>query len=136
MRQLDENTIKKLSGKYIVQCLLLTTLLALVGIAVMFIMNIGLVAPLAVSYIYNIIVSMLYIAIWRVVMKYSRDSALQLYLGGTGVRLITAMFVVLAYSIAVEDKPERLTFAAVFCIFYMVMLIYDTMFFVKIEREN
>lgn len=136
MRRFDEKELSQITRRYILFCVVIITLLACVGIGVDIYTGHDLSSALGISVTYNLIISFIYIIIWRLVVKVSRDSSMQVYLAGSGLRLITAMFVCLIYAVEVESKPERIIFAAVFCTFYMMILIADTCFFVKLERKE
>lgn len=137
MEALSEEVTRKSVKGYVKWTLILVAILTLCVLAYMGITSdVNVITPMVTSIIYSLVVSGLYIYIWKLVARYSPDSLMQLYLGGTGLRLITAMFVLLVYCYLVKDKPLRMTFALVFCFYYIVMLVFDTLYFVKFERVN
>ena len=137
MDALSDEKIRKSVRKYLFVSFSLIAVLTLCVLGYMFVFsNTNVVTPMLTSIVYNLVICSLYIYIWKMVAKYSPDSILQLYLGSTGLRLITAMFVLLIYCYLVTDKPLRMNFALVFCFYYIVMLVFDTLYFVKFERVN
>lgn len=120
--ELERTTIVR---KYILSVLLILLITTIVSA---FLSNF---TSTIVSLSYNLFVSLIYIYIWNLVAKYSPDSIMHVYLGGTGLRLITAMFVCLFYCYLVVDRTSRMFFALTFCTYYIIMLVYDTIFFVK-----
>ena len=136
MEQLNRDYINKAARKYIKYVLLL-----LVGITLLaFIyMNISctpqLLQPIIISLIYSATVSLLFILIWKTVVNNSHEYAVQLYLGFTATRFITAILVILAYFLLENILRARLLFAITFCSYYLIMLIFDTIFFINTERQ-
>ena len=135
-KMLEEGKIKNTFKQYIKNALIIlvgTTLGALIC------MNVTgkdtLLQPIIVSLAYNALVSLLFIYTWKTIMQNAREYIVHFYMGATGFRLITAMFVILAYCLIEDIRTLRIQFAIVFCIYYFVMLIFDTLFFIKVEGK-
>ncbi len=133
---LEEGTINNTFKRYIKNALIIlvgTTLGALMY------MNVAgketLLQPIIISLAYNTLVSLLFIYIWRAIMQNAREYVVHFYLGATGFRLITAMFVILAYCLTEDIRTLKIQFAVVFCIYYFIMLLFDTLYFIKIEGK-
>jgi hypothetical protein len=133
---LEEGTINNTFKRYIKNALIIlvgTTLGALMY------MNVAgketLLQPIIISLVYNTLVSLLFIYIWRAIMQNAREYVVHFYLGATGFRLITAMFVILAYCLTEDIRTQKIQFAVVFCIYYFIMLLFDTLYFIKIEGK-
>lgn len=136
MNQPDRTYIENRARQYVKGVLFLLIGITLTALAYM---NISvrhqLLWPIIISLTYNAVISILFICIWKTIMANARESAVHLYLGATGGRLVTAMFVILTYCLLEDSRPTRLMFALTFCSYYLIMLVFDTVFFIKTEGQ-
>ena len=98
--------------------------------------EISLLNALAVSAIYSIVINLLYVFFWKKVAKSASGIIARFYLGASALRLMTAALVVLAFCMLNDGKEVIRNFIIVFFAFYIVMLIFDSVFFARIEKYN
>jgi len=94
-----------------------------------------LIAPLVVSSVFTLAVSFSYSFFWRMIATKHPDSLTAFYSASSGLRMLLALITMLAYYL-IKGRSEMLPFIAVFMVFYMVMLIYHTMFFSKVAGRS
>ena len=88
---------------------------------------------IAISAAYTLLATLAFVAGYRAV-RHSQH-ALTLYaLAATGLRLLSATLVVIAFLVFVHDKDWRLTFIITFSAFYLVMLISDVVFYIRSQQ--
>ncbi len=68
-------------------------------------------------------------------MSTSPDSMPTLYMSASALRMFAAVVVVMAYCWLTDNRDSIRFFVAIFLIYYFVILIYDTWYFVKIEKK-
>ncbi len=73
---------------------------------------------------------------WDKVAKKSPKSLPVLYMSASGLRLLLAAALLLIYMFANRATGNLPLFTAVFVAYYMVILIYDTIFFVSVEKKR
>lgn len=91
---------------------------------------------LVVTVVYSFLVSVVYGLAWEHVARTSPDTLAKFYLAGSALRLIAAAMVFLVYAVIVRNKPEVLAFAVLFAAFYVVLLLFDCVFFARIEKSK
>lgn len=94
------------------------------------------IMPLALCTIFHLVANMAYGAMWGKIAESSVQSLPTLYLIASGVRMFAAIVTVMAYCFIEDDKTLIKFFAIVFMVFYFIMLIYDTAFFVGVEKKS
>lgn len=90
-----------------------------------------LIVPLIVSSVFTLVVSFSYSFFWRLIATKHPDSLTAFYTASSGLRMLLALITMFAYYL-IAGRSEMLSFIAVFVVFYMVMLIYHTVFFSKV----
>ena len=50
--------------------------------------------------------------------------------------MLLAFLVILVYALVTKDRKAVISFAAVFMVFYLVLLAFDTIYFSKVEKNN
>ena len=85
------------------------------------------VNPLVVSAIFSLVASTAYGEAWKAVAKSSPANLAKFYLAGTLVFLIYVL---------VCDKQNILGFTAIFALFYVVLLVFDCIYFARVEKKN
>ncbi len=93
------------------------------------------VNPLVVSALFSLIASVAYGEAWSVIAKSSPANLAKFYLAASALKLMAAAVVFLVY-VLVCDKPNILGFSAIFAIFYVVLLVFDCIFFARVEKKN
>lgn len=100
-------------------------------------LDISLVSALAVSALYSIIVNLAYGSLWKRIAKSAPGTMAKFYLAASALRLITAALVVIVVCVINRSDKELIrNFIFVFFAFYLVMLVFDSVFFARIEKNN
>lgn len=93
-----------------------------------------LVSPMIVSCAFSLVISFFYSFFWRLVAIKHPDNLTTFYTVGSGLRLLLALITMLVYYL-VAGRSKMLPFVAIFMAFYMVMLVYHTLFFSKVAKS-
>jgi len=91
--------------------------------------------PIVVSAVFQLVTCIAYGVVWRKVALSSPGSLPTLYLAASAIRMLAAIVTVVIFLFLVDNKVAITTFVITFLSFYFVMLIYDTWYFVKIEKK-
>jgi hypothetical protein len=91
--------------------------------------------PICISAVFQLVACIAYAFVWRWVMSTSPDSMPTLYMSASALRMFAAVVVVMAYCWLTDNRDSIRFFVAIFLIYYFVILIYDTWYFVKIEKK-
>lgn len=90
-----------------------------------------LIVPLIVSCLFTLVTSFSYSFFWRLIATKHPDNLTAFYTASSGLRMLLALITMFAYYL-VAGRSEMLSFIAVFIMFYIIMLIYHTVFFSKV----
>ena len=90
--------------------------------------------PLAVSVIFSLVSTIAYGQSWQAVAKSSPVSLTKFYLAASALKMMLAAVVFLVYAL-VADRSTLLGFTVIFVLFYIVLLIFDCIYFAKVERK-
>ena len=93
------------------------------------------VNPLVVSAIFSLIASTAYGEAWKAVAKSSPANLAKFYLAALVLKLMAGTLVFLIY-VLVCDKQNILGFTAIFALFYVVLLVFDCIYFARVEKKN
>ncbi len=93
------------------------------------------VNPLAVSAIYSLVASTAYGEAWRGVAKSSPANLAKFYLAASALKMMLGVVVFLVY-VVVCDKQNILGFTAIFALFYVVLLVFDCLYFARVEKKS
>lgn len=93
------------------------------------------VTPLCISIVFQLVACIAYGLVWKWVSATSPASIPTLYMAASAFRMFAAVVVVMAYSLLTDDRDSIRLFVVTFLIYYFVILIYDTWYFVKIEKK-
>ena len=91
--------------------------------------------PLVVSAIFSLVSSTAYGEAWTAIAKSSPANLAKFYLAALALKMIAAIVVFLIY-VLVCDKQNILGFTAIFVLFYVVLLVFDCIFFARIEKKK
>ena len=134
-------TIRQANIKYKQISLWLTALMAL---AILFACRISslcsdilpqVVNPLVVSAIFSLVASTAYGEAWKAVAKSSPANLAKFYMAALVIKMVTGTLVFLIY-VLVCDKQNILGFTAIFALFYVVLLVFDCIYFSRVEKKN
>lgn len=90
----------------------------------------GLVIPLIVSSIFTLLTALLYSILWRQIATKYPDSLTAFYTASSGMRMLLALVTMFVYYL-ITGRSRMLPFVIIFMAFYIVMLIYHTIFISK-----
>ena len=93
------------------------------------------VTPLCVSAIFSLVCNTAYGACWLAVAKSSPSNLAKFYLAASVLKMMAAALVFLVY-VLVCDKSDIVGFTAIFMLFYVVTLVFDCIYFVRIEKKS
>lgn len=134
-------TIRQASIRYKQISLWLT---AAVALAVLFVcrlsaqcddMIVQVVNPLVVSAIFSLVASIAYGEAWKAVAKSSPANLAKFYMAALVIKMVAGTLVFLIY-VLVCDKQNILGFTAIFALFYVVLLVFDCIYFARVEKKN
>lgn len=119
--------------KYNIWLVAALTLLCSAAISINLFDN-SIVNALAISALYTVLINFVYVSVWRKIAKSSPNVMAKFYLGASAFRLITAALVVVVYCLICRDKNSIRNFSLLFMAFYVVMLVFDSIFFARVEK--
>ena len=93
------------------------------------------VNPLVVSAIFSLIASTAYGEAWKAIAKSSPANLAKFYLAAMVLKMMAGVLVFLIY-ILVCDRQNILGFTAIFALFYVVLLVFDCIYFSRVEKKN
>lgn len=93
------------------------------------------VNPLVVSAIFSLVASTAYGEAWKAVAKSSPANLAKFYLTAMMLKMMAGVLVFLIY-VLVCDKQNILGFTAIFALFYVVLLVFDCIYFARVEKKN
>ena len=134
-------TIRQAGIKYKQISLWLTALMALV---ILFACRVSalcsdilpqVVNPLVVSAIFSLVASTAYGEAWKAVAKSSPANLAKFYMAALVIKMVAGTLVFLIY-VLVCDKQNILGFTAIFALFYVVLLVFDCIYFSRVEKKN
>ena len=91
--------------------------------------------PIFISAVFQLVACIAYGLVWKWVSTSSPASLPTLYMAASAFRMFVGIVIVLAYCFVADDQTSIKFFVVTFLIYYFVILIYDTWYFVKIERR-
>lgn len=134
---MDEKTISNVCGKYRQYGLWLTVAVALAILILMSVCGLmRLACPLAVGVLFTLLVNTAYGYAWGGVAKSSPSSLTKFYLAASAIRMMAAALTVVVFCVLNRDRQAIIDFVAVFFAFYVVMLVFDGVFFARVEKNN
>ncbi len=123
--------IKKTSREYIIWTLFFTLSL-FCGTVSCDMFSYGLISAL-----FHFIFSTAYIWGWQMLARRSPDILSKYYLAGSAFRLMAASVVLLVFCVVNRGDIETIKwFSVVFIIFYLVILLFDAIFFANVSKNN
>lgn len=93
------------------------------------------VNPLVVSAIFSLVASTAYGEAWKAVAKSSPANLARFYMAALVLKLMSGTLVFLIY-VLVCDRQNILGFTAIFALFYVVLLVFDCIYFARVEKKN
>ncbi len=97
----------------------------------------GLGWMLIVSVVFHVFCSLAYITGWRALARRSPETLPKYYLAGSAFRLMAAAIVLLVVCVLKRADIDAIRwFTIVFIVYYLVMLIFDAIFFAKVSKNK
>ena len=134
-------TIRQASIRYKQISLWLT---ALVALAILFACRVSalcddilprVVNPLIVSAIFSLVASTAYGEAWKAVAKSSPANLAKFYLAALVIKIVACTLVFLIFVLAC-DMLNFLGFSAILALFYVVLLVFDCIYFARVEKKS
>lgn len=119
---------------YIVQSIVLCSILTICGLLAMKLGDFELTAPMIVSGCFILVIDIASAFSFRWVASKHSDMLPTFFTGVSGFRFLVALLVIAAWYI-VADKSSMEQFIVVFIIYYMASLIHHAIFFSKISNR-
>lgn len=98
--------------------------------------NTPMLTGLVVCVLYFLTTTLVYAALWKTTAKASPTKLTGFYLTAMAVKFFLGILVVLAYCFIVRTREQVIAFAAMFTIYYIAMVIYDAIYFSRVEKKN
>ena len=118
-------------------CTALLVVLTVVGALLGWLTGLDLWWILAVSVVFHAVCSTAYIQGWRAIARRSPDVLPKYYLAGSAFRLMAAAIVLLVVCVVKRADIDAIRwFSIVFIVYYLVMLIFDALFFAKVSKNS
>lgn len=90
-----------------------------------------------ISSVFNLVAAFAFITVWRKVALSSEKNLPILFLSASGIRIVVAAMIVLIYFFVMRSNAQSIKiFAVVFMAFYLMMLVFDTWFFMRTEKTK
>ena len=89
-----------------------------------------------VGAVYSIIFSTAYLESWRVVTVKAPSATTKFYLVFMALRFILGALVISSYCLLNNKREAIIGFVTVFSVYYLVMMIFETSYFVIIEQKK
>lgn len=123
--------------QYLAMALSLIALLGILSELIGIKFNLNLEVPIIISWTFNLTTALAFIMVWKKVASNSVKNLPLLFLSTSGIRILLAAMTILVYCFAFRgDFMSIKVFAVVFMSFYMVMLVFDTWFFIRTEKTK
>lgn len=90
----------------------------------------------AISFIFQLVLIVAYGLTWDKVAKSSPKNLTVLYMSASGLRILLAAILLLIYMFINRGKESLTLFSIIFAVYYLIILIYDTTFFVSVEKKQ
>ncbi len=117
-----------------------TMILVLTGVATAVVGNLltdmSVMSFNAIAFIFQLVLILIYGIVWDRVAKSSPKNLTVLYMSASGLRILLAAILLLIYMFINRGKESLTTFSIIFAVYYLIILIYDTTFFVSVEKKQ
>ncbi|MCD8210195.1 MAG: hypothetical protein LUC37_01485 [Prevotella sp.] len=135
---MDETLIGETAKKYYKYTLRIVVAVALVLLVAISLLGKASICamPLLISVLFSLLVSWAYGAAWKATAKSSPKTLTKLYLASSVFRMLLAAIVVVVYCLINRQREDILSFVCIFCIFYIVLLVFDSVYFAKVEKHT
>ena len=87
------------------------------------------------SAIFSLVASTAYGEAWKAVAKSSPANLAKFYMAALVIKMIAGTLVFLIY-VLVCDRQNILGFTVIFALFYVMLLVFDCIYFARVEKKN
>ena len=129
-------------NKNVVNTYLRQSICLIAGLTLLFLLFVNLkgdmelmTMPICISAVFQLVACIAYGLVWKWVSSSSPASLPTLYMAASACRMFVAIVIVLAYCFMADNQASIKFFVITFLIYYFVILIYDTWYFIKIEER-
>ena len=129
-------------NKSVVNTYLRQSICLIAGLTLLFLLFVNLkgdmelmTMPICISAVFQLVACIAYGLVWKWVSSSSPASLPTLYMAASACRMFVAIVIVLAYCFMADNQASIKFFVITFLIYYFVILIYDTWYFIKIEKR-
>lgn len=129
-------------NKNVVNTYLRQSICLIAGLTLLFLLFVNLkgdmelmTMPICISAVFQLVACIAYGLVWKWVSSSSPASLPTLYMAASACRMFVAIVIVLAYCFMADNQASIKFFVITFLIYYFVILIYDTWYFIKIEKR-
>ena len=129
-------------NKNVVNTYLRQSICLIAGLTLLFLLFVNLkgdmelmTMPICISAVFQLVACVAYGLVWKWVSSSSPASLPTLYMAASAFRMFVGIVIVLAYCFMADNQASIKFFVVTFLIYYFVILIYDTWYFVKIEKR-
>lgn len=134
----QNGTINRIAKQYYkVSLWIIFGLTVIILLVMQYLQSTSLVNALVISALFSLVSSIAYIQSWKSVARRAPKTLGKFYLAASALRMLAALLtVVVAMFILRGEKGAMIGFAAMFVGFYIVMLVFDCIYFAQIEKKN
>lgn len=137
MRPSNGNPVKAVYHRYLLQSMQVIAGCALPVLLGMSLKNnISLLYPLIVTVLFSIAACVAYGMVWKWLKMKAPDRITLFHLAAPIVRMVLGTIVVLAWCLYTDDKSSIKAFILLFFGFYLIILIFDCIFFARFEKKQ
>ncbi|MBR1687517.1 MAG: hypothetical protein IJ710_03175 [Prevotella sp.] len=133
----EQVDIVKTVSQYYRQALLILAALTLGGVLAGVATPISIMSAIGISLVFQLFCTVAYGQAWKAIARRSPETLPKLYLAGSAFRLMAAAIVLLICCVVNRNDVAALRWlAVVFIAYYIVMLIFDAIFFAKVSKNS
>lgn len=134
---LDSSIVKKIADRHLGYSCLVIVLLTVISMLVLeYLGDKQYAAELKTCIAFSFVAGFIYNRSWKKVVLGEKFDVTKFYLIASGVRMLVAAFVVLIYCVVVREFQAILSFVIMFLAFYFIMLVFDSVYFARIEKGH
>ena len=128
--------MRELANKYLLIGIIILTLIGILTFIISILWGIDLISYDIIGFCFQLVCIIAYWLSWKKISVSSPKNLPLLYMVYSGLRLILAAFVVLIYMFVYRKTENLLAFSMVFTVYYIIILIYDTYYFMSAEKKK
>lgn len=140
MEKTQIDVVARRYSKYALLIVVILTAMAL-GVSLFMGSHSGLLVSIAISLVFSLVATKAYEVSWKSLARSSQSMGLaKFYLAAPVLRIIAAVAVMAVYYLVIRRQDDyrvlMLTFTAVFFSFYLVLMIFDCVYFAQVEKHK